>query len=170
MKYAQISLQDKELSEKEMERFMKKKNDKKMEIEDLEKEKMKIIQKKKNTQKNIPFGDLDANQQFDTSVNERKFFIDTLKIIAYRAETAMCNVIKKKMSNPEQARSLMRKLYSADADIEMDDSNHVLIVKIHNTNHWADDKILQCLCDNLNETQTVFPSTNLTIQFKLVTS
>ena len=132
MKYAQISLQDKELSEKEMERFMKKKNDKKMEIEDLEKEKMKII--------------------------------------AYRADTAMCNVIKKKMSNPEQARSLMRKLYSADADIEMDDSNHVLIVKIHNTNHWADDKILQCLCDNLNETQTVFPSTNLTIQFKLVTS
>jgi len=50
-------------------------------------------------------------------VNERKFFLDTLKVIAYRAETAMCNIIKKQMTNPEQARALMKKLYSADADI-----------------------------------------------------
>jgi hypothetical protein len=170
MKYAQISLQDKEMSEKEMERFIKKKSEKKTEIEDLEKEKMEIIQKKKNTKKKIPFGDLDDNQKFDTSVNERKFFLDTIKVIAYRAETAMCNTIKKQMSNPEQARSLIRKLYSADADIETDYLNNMLTVKIHSTNHWADDKILQNLCDNLNQTQTVFPATNLTIQFKLVTS
>ena len=52
-----------------------------MEIEDLEKEKMEIIQKKKNTQKKIPFGDLDDNLKFDTSVNERKFFLDTLKVM-----------------------------------------------------------------------------------------
>ena len=74
------------------------------------------------------------------------------------------------MANPEQARSLMRKLYSADADIETDKVNDFLIVKIHNTNHWAEDKILQNLCDNLNDTKTVFPSTNLTLKFKLVTS
>jgi hypothetical protein len=141
--YAQISLQDKEMSEKEMERFAKKK---------------------------IPFGELDENQKFDTSINERKFFLDTIKVIAYRAETAMCNIIKKPMSNPEQARSLMRKLYSADADIETDNVNNRLTIKIHNTNHWADDKILHNLCEHLNLTQTVFPATQLTMQFKLVTS
>jgi hypothetical protein len=37
------------------------------------------------------------------------------KIIAYRAETAMVNRIKKQMANPEQARSLIRKFYRADA-------------------------------------------------------
>jgi len=170
LKYAQISLQDREMTQKEMERFVKKKTEKIMEIEDLEKEKMDIIRKKKNIPKKIPFGDLDDNQKFDTSVNERKFFLDTLKVIAYRAETAMCNIIKKQMANPEQARSLMRKLYSADADIETDNVNNALIVKIHNTNHWAEDKILQNLCDNLNDTQTLFPSTNLTLKFKLVTT
>jgi len=169
-KYAAISLVDKEMTEKEMERFIKKKSDKKMEIEDLEKQKMEIIRKKKNTKKKISFGDLDDNQKFDTAVNERKFFLDTIKIIAYLAETAMCNTIKKQMSAPEQARTLMRKLYSSDADIETDNVNKILTVKIHNTNHWADDKILQNFCDNLNETQTVFPDTNLTIQYKLVTS
>jgi len=119
-KYAQISLQDKELSEKEIKRFIKKKSDLKIEIEKLEIEKSEIIQKKKNTLKKIPFSDLDDNQKFDTSVNVRKFFLDTIKVIAYRAETALCNTIKKQMTSPEQARSLMRKLYSADADIETD--------------------------------------------------
>jgi hypothetical protein len=169
MKYAGITLADRELSEKEMERFIKKKSDKKTEIEALEKEKQEIIQKKKNTKKKIPFGDLDENQKFDTSVNERKYFLDTIKVIAYRAETTMCNIIKKQMATPEQARALIRKLYAADADIETDNINHILTVKIHNTNHWADDKILQNLCDSLNQTKTVFPDTNLTIFFKLVT-
>jgi hypothetical protein len=170
MKYAEISLNDKEMTEKEIERFTIKKSDKKTEIEDLEKQKQEIIEKKKNTKKKIPFEDLPDHQKFDTSVNERKFFLDIIKIIAYRAETAMCNIIKKQMSNPEEARSLMRRLYSADADIETDMVNNILTVKIHNTNHWEEDKILQNLCDNLNETQTVFPETNLTLQFKLLTS
>jgi hypothetical protein len=170
VQYAEISLIDKEMTEKEMERFTKNKTEKKTEIEDLEKQKNDVIQKKKNTEKKIHFSDLDDNQKFDTSVNERKFFLDTIKIIAYRAETAMCNMMKKQMTNPSEARSLMRKLYSADADIEIDNGNNLLIVKIHNTNHWADDKILQNLCDNLNETQTVFPSTNLILQFKLVST
>jgi hypothetical protein len=91
-------------------------------------------------------------------------------VIAYRAEKAMCNMIKTQMASPEQACSLMRKLYSADADIETDNVNHILSVKIHNTNHWANDKILQDLCQQLNQTQTVFPDTNLTLKFNLVTS
>ena len=169
-KFAEISLIDKEMTEKEMERFMKKKSDKKTEIEDLEKQKSEIIQKKKNTKKKIQFDKLPDNLKFDTSVNERKFFLDTIKIIAYRAETAMCNMIKKQMTNPDEVRSLLRRLYQADADIETDCVNKILTVKIHNTNHWADDKILQNFCDNLNQTQTIFPSTDLTILFKLVTS
>jgi hypothetical protein len=169
-KYAEINLMDKEMSEKEMERFMKKKSDKKTEIEDLEKQKAVIIQKKKNTKKYISFGELDENQKFNTSVNERTFFFDIIKVIAWRAETAMCNMIKKWMSASAQARSMIRKLYSTDADIETDNINNILTVKIHNTNHWADDKILKNLCDHLNETQTVFPGTNLTLNYKMGTS
>ena len=170
IKYAAISLQNKEMSEKEIQRYIKKKNDIQLEIEDLEKQRTTIIEVKKKTQKKILFKDLDENQKFDTSVNERKFFLDTIKIIAYRAETALCNVIKKQMASPKQARALIRKLYASDADIETDQTNNLLIVKIHGTNHWADDKILEYLCEQLNETETKFPATNLTCLFKLVTS
>ena len=170
IKYAAISLQNKEMSEKEIQRYTKKKSDLKLEIEELEIQRTKIIEKKKKTQKKILFKDLDENQKFSTSVNERKFFLDTIKIIAYRAETALCNVIKKKMTSPQKARTIIRKLYTSDADIERDQKNNLLIVKIHRTNNWADDKILEYLCEQLNDTETKFPETNLTCVFKLVTS
>jgi hypothetical protein len=169
VKYAGISLQNKEMSEKEIQRYTQKKSDLQLEIKDLEKKRTAIIEKKKSIDKKILFKDLDENQKFTTSVNERKFFLDVIKIIAYHAETALCNIIKKQMASPQQARTLMRKLYTVDADIERNESNSVLIVKLHRTNHWADDKILEMLCDQLNETETKFPATNLTIQFKMVT-
>ena len=170
IKYAEISLQNKEMSAKEIERYIKKKSDMQLEIKDLENKRTGIIAKKNEVEKKILFKDLDENQKFSTSVNERKFFLDTIKIIAYRAETALCNIIKKQMASPQQARTLIRKLYSSDADIELDQLNALLIVKIHRTNHWADDCILEYLCSQLNETETVFPATNLTCLFKLVTS
>jgi hypothetical protein len=170
IKYAGTSLQNKEMSKREIQRYAKTKSDLQLEIEDLEKQRAEIIEKKRSIEKKILFKDLDENQKFTTSVNERKFFLDTIKIIAYRAETAMCNIIKKQMTSPQQARTLIRKLYSAGADIELDQNNSVLFVKLHRTNHWADDCILEYLCAQLNETETVFPATKLTCQFKLVTA
>jgi len=170
IKYAAVTLQNKEMSGKEIERYAKKKSDMQLEIEDLENQRTAIIEKKKNTEKKILFKDLDENQKFTTSVNERKLFLDTIKIIAYRAETALSNIIKKQMTSPQQARTLIRKLYTSDADIEPDQTNAVLTVKIHGTNRWTDDCILEYLCSQLNETETTFPATNLTCRFKLVTS
>jgi hypothetical protein len=170
VKYAGITLQNKEMSDKEIERYAKTKSDLQLEIEDLENRRAAIIEQKKSTEKKILFKDLDENQKFSASVNERKLFLDAIKIIAFRSETAMCNIIKPQMASPQQARTLIRKFYSSYADTEIDENNSILIVKIHGTNHWADDKILEYLCEQLNETETAFPATNLILQFKLVTS
>ncbi|MDR0573666.1 MAG: hypothetical protein LBG96_06480 [Tannerella sp.] len=132
-------------------------------------QKQEIIGKKSQTGKKITFGEAFENQKFLTCVNERKFFLDAIKIIAYQAETAMVNRIKKQMANPEQARSLIRKFYRADADIIVDNEKQVLHVKIHRTDHWADDKILVNLCKQLNQTQTIFPGSNPTLFYDLAT-
>jgi hypothetical protein len=169
IKYAETSLVDTgDLSEKKMEKHLKKKAEIEQDIEDLKRKLLEIIDKKKTVNKKISFSELEEYQKFDSSLNERKFFLDTIKIIAYRAETAMVNLVKKQMSNPEQARSLMRRLYSADADIEVDKTNHLLTVKIHRSNCWADDKVLEYLCEMLNETQTVFPASGLVLKFSLL--
>jgi hypothetical protein len=169
VKYAEISLIDnKDFSEKQMNKHIKKKAEIQQNIEALQKKKEDIIEKKKNTSKKITFNELDVNKKFDSSLNDRKFFPDTIKIIAYRAETAMVNLIKKQMANPEQARSLIRKFYSADADIEVDNLQNLLLIKLHRTNLWADDMLLEYLCQQLNDTMTVFPDSNLTLRFALL--
>jgi hypothetical protein len=74
------------------------------------------------------------------------------------------------MSSPEQARTLMRKFYTSDADIEVDKLNSRLIVKLHRTNHWHEDVILQKLCDVINQSETLFPSSTLTLLFVVGTN
>jgi hypothetical protein len=170
IKFAEISLQNKELSEKEMNKYLQKKAEYQQKIKDLENDRVAVIGKKKSVDKKIPFKELNDNQKFNTSLNERKFFLDTLKIIAYRAETALCNIIKKEMASPEQARSMIRKFYTSDADIQEDRENNLLIVNLHRTNHWYQDNILEKLCNILNQSETVFPSSNLTLVFKIGTS
>jgi hypothetical protein len=169
VKYAEISLiDDKDFSEKQMNKHIKKKAEIQQNIEVMQKKKEDIIKKRKKPIKKIAFSELDDSKKFDSSLNDRKFFLDAVKIIAYRAETAMVNLIKKQMANPEQARSLIRRFYGADADIDVDKSQNILHVKVHRSNHWADDKVLEDLCLHLNDTLTVFPASNLTICFSLL--
>jgi hypothetical protein len=169
VKYAEISLVNTDdMSEKQMDKHIQKKAEIKQNIEELQQKKDDIIEKKKSVDKKITFNKLDENQRFDTSLNDKKFFLDTIKIIAYRAETAMANLIKKQMSNPEQARSLIRRIYSSDADIEVDKEQKLLKIKLHRSNHWADDKVMEYLCQQLNDTQTIFHASNLTLVFSLL--
>lgn len=168
LKYAEASLCDKKLDEKQMEKHIKKKANIKEDIDALEKRREDTIEMKKTVGKKIFFKSAFENQQFITSVNERKFFLDTIKIIAYRAETAMVNLVKKEMASPQKARSLVKRLYQADADIHIDKQNNILNVHVHRSNNWADDKILYSLCQQLNATKTVFPETSLIISYDLV--
>ncbi len=39
----------------------------------------------------IPYAKLSENQRFDKVINQRKHFLNTIKLIAYRAETALSN-------------------------------------------------------------------------------
>jgi hypothetical protein len=146
MKYAEMSLSENNMSDKQMEKHIRKKAAIKQEIEALQEKRADIIARKKVTDKKIIFGEVYENKVLKTAINERKFFLDTIKIIAYRAETALANIIKKKMSVPDRARSLIRTIYHSDADIKVDNENKILSVNIHRSNHWADDEVIDFLC------------------------
>jgi hypothetical protein len=96
--------------------------------------------------------------------------MDNIKMIAYRAETAMYNMIKNQLSHPDEDRKLLQQIYTSDADIIPDYSNKTLTVKLHNLNNKKDDKAVQYLCEKLNETETEFPGTNLKVIYQLLSS
>jgi len=91
--YAALLLDD-EIEEKNIQEFVQKKAELKEIIELLEKEVEVLKSQRKETNKHIFFSDLPEEEKFKTLKKKGKQFIDTIKMIAYRAETAMANILQ----------------------------------------------------------------------------
>ena len=170
LKFSSLILEDTPIEKKEMEKYLIQKEELKTEIEQREKEIEQIKEKKKSTPRKITYSELPEHEKFNNVINERKYFLDTIKLITYRAETAMSNIIKQYMSHEDESRLLLKQIYKTDANIKVDKENNRLIVEIHRLAYWKDDKILEKLCEVMNETQIQFPDTNLTLFYKMVSS
>jgi hypothetical protein len=70
-----------------------------------------LKQQRKNVDKHTTLGELPKQQQFSKLAEEKKHIMDTIKMIAYRAETAMANIFKNKMNRTDDARTLLTQLY-----------------------------------------------------------
>lgn len=90
----------------------------------------------------------------------------TIKMIAYRAETAMANLLKECMSRKEDTRSEVRNLYLTTADVIPDEKAGTLTVFLHPLANQSNDTAVETLLAELNATETLFPGTNLRLVFK----
>ena len=111
-------------------------------------------------------------KRFDARVRtERKHFVDTLKMIAYRAESSMASLLAEHMARgADDARALLRQLFRAEADLMPDLEAKTLTVRLHHLTQAAHDQAIEQLLAELNATQTVFPGTQITLVFKLGSS
>lgn len=169
-KFSSLVLANTPIEKREMEKYLLQKEALKTEIEQRETEIEQVKAEKKTIPRKITYSELPEIEKFDSVVNERKHFLDTIKIIAYRAETALSNIIKQDMSHEDESRLLLKQIYKTDANIKVDQENKRLVVEIHHLAYWKDDKILEKLCHAMNETQMQFPDTELTLFYKLVSS
>jgi hypothetical protein len=169
-KFATLTLQYESIDEKTMEKYISKKEELKDEIEQKETEIEQIKLQRKSVPKRITYSELPENEKFDNVINQRKHFLDTIKLITYRAETALSNMAKEYMSHKDESRILLKQIYKTDANLIVDDENQKLIVEIHRLAHWKDDVVLEKLCTAINLTETKFPDSNLTLIYRLVSS
>jgi hypothetical protein len=115
--------------------------------------------------KHLAIKDLPVEDRFQALRSEKKHFIDTIKLIAYRAETAMAALAREHMARQDDARSLMRQLYESAADLAPDPQNHTLTVRLHHLSARVHDEVIARLCNELTATETVFPGTDLRLIF-----
>ena len=140
---------------------------------EIEKEAADIDQLKierKETPKHIEIKELPEEDRFQKLAHRSKHFIDTLKIVAYRAETAMANAVREHLGehHQDEARTYIRKLYTNEANLCPDHAAETLTVEIHSLATPKDNRILRDLCEQLNETRTRYPGTNLRMIYKPV--
>jgi prepilin-type processing-associated H-X9-DG protein len=125
---------------------------------------------RKALQKHVPIKELSEDQRFSQLRLEKKHFIDTIKLIAYRAETAMAQIAREQMHRLEDARSLMRQLYRTEADLIPDQENKTLTVRLHPLTANVHDQAIRHLCDELNASDTLFPGTDMRLAYEIIGS
>jgi hypothetical protein len=137
-------------------------------IEQTEKELDDIKREIKEIPKRVAMGDLDEADRFRGLSSGRKRLLDTIKMVAYRAETAMAQLLKSSTVDGSEARRLLLDLFNSEADILPDPENKVLRVRVHNASRPAANRSLAAMFEVLNETKTNYPGTDLEIYYDLV--
>jgi len=130
----------------------------------------KLKAERKNIVKHIQIKDLPDEDRFQKLAHRSKHFIDILKIIAYRAETAMADIIREAMGkhHRDEARSFIQKICTTEANLRPDAQAGVLFVEIHSLATPKDNRILQSLCEEMNSMCLCYPGTELLLVYNLV--
>ena len=140
------------------------------EIEHLQDELKTLKEQRKETPSHLDIKDLPEESRFRRLSTHSKQLLDTLKMIAYRAETAMANILAPFLARPDEARSLLRAIYTTEADLLPDVEAGTLTVRLHHMAHGVSDRAVRKLCDELNSTATLFPRSNLRLILQIGTS
>jgi hypothetical protein len=165
-KFAAMSL-DEPIEPKHVEPFLQRKAVLQEEIENLQRELEALKAKRKETPHHVSVDELPEEARFRRLSTQSKHLIDTIKMIAYRAETAMANSLREHLKRPDEARRLLRALYTTEADLLPDTEAGTLTVRLHHGANAATNQVIEKLCEELNATETVFPRTNLRLVLKL---
>ena len=153
-----------------VEAFLEKKSSLQESIEHLQNKIKELKAKRKDVPRHTTLKDLPDEQRFEQLSTQSKHLIDTIKMIAYRAETAMASLLQPYLSTPDESRRLLQALYQSEADLLPDHQQGTLTVQLHHLANPRFDKVIRKLCEDLNATETRFPGTKLLLVMKLGSS
>ncbi|RZB33758.1 MAG: hypothetical protein SRB2_03869 [Desulfobacteraceae bacterium Eth-SRB2] len=121
----------------------------------------------KGTSKHITWGQLDDKDKFLRLLPGRKRLMDTIRMIAYRAETAMVGLITGPAVDSSDARRLLQNLFVTEADILPDPENEQLNIRVHSASRPAANRALVQLFEHLNKAEVKYPGTEMRLAYEL---
>jgi hypothetical protein len=135
--------------------------------------KQKTVDQLLKTRETIPgkikLADMPQGQRINKLKTESAYFMSTLKMICYRAESSIANLLHGVYGRyTDEKRMFIKNMIATPADIIPDDNNHTLTIKLHSLNTPKNNGLLSQICETLNETETIFPGTDLRLIFKPV--
>ena len=123
---------------------------------------------RRKTAKKVTLDSLPEDQRPTQLLPLNKKFTDTVKMIAYRAETALVGMLRRNLKNEDEARALVRELFVSSADIEPDDKAGTLTIRIHRMASPAHDKAIAALLEELTELHFCHPQTGARMIYSLI--
>jgi hypothetical protein len=152
-----------------VEAFLKKKAALQQDIEQLQTQLQERKQERAALAHHVPLGQVPVAERFDRLSSGSKDLVDTIKLVAYRAETAMAHLVRPALAKGRQdeERRLLQSLYASEADLLPDEAAGTLTVRLHYPANPMLGRAIGQLCAELTATETVFPTTKLRLVYEL---
>ena len=150
------------------ERWVTKKAELLEQIEQYESELGRLKIKLKGESRHITWEGLDENDKFFRLLPGRKRLMDTVKMISYRAETAMADLLKGPTVDMAAGRRLLQDLYVTEADILPRPKENFLHIRVHNASRPAANVALAKLFAELNAAEVCYPGTHMRMTYELM--
>jgi transposase len=137
------------------------------EIDQFEHELADINSQLKTTPSHLAWDELPETDKFQRLAPSRKQLVDTVKMIAYRAETALASLVREELARTDDARSLLRDLFRSAADLLPDLEQGILRVQIHPMSNPRSNRAIAHLLDHLNAAEFTCPGTHLRLVYSI---
>jgi transposase len=137
-------------------------------IEQIEHEWAEVKRQRQATPHHLAWDELPEESKFQRLAPSRKRLMDTVKLIAYRAETAMTAVLRAELARDDDARALVRELFRSEADMSPDPARGQLTIGVHGLTNPRSNRAILHLLDELNAAAHTYPGTKLKLVYTLV--
>lgn len=140
------------------------------EIESLEAEEQEILAQRAQHPYKISIEEMPEHTRYNKLKTESKHLQNIIKIICYRAETAIANLLAahyRKSSN--EIRALVKSIIFAKSDLYPDYQTDTLLVRLNSLATPRDNLAIREICQTLNDYEAVFPGTKLKLVYKTAT-
>lgn len=115
----------------------------------------------------IQLKDMPLQNRYNKLKNESKMLMNIIKMICYRAETAVANELMANHVNAkDQKRMLVKQIIQNNADLIPDYDQKTLTVVLHSLSAQRFNEEAHKLAQLLNQTETIFPGSDLKLIFK----
>lgn len=141
--------------------------DRLQEIQQLEEKIARVKAQRREVKRKVRIEDLPEEERPTQLRPFGKLFTDTIKMIAYRAETAMVGLLRPYLAKEEEARALIRELFVSSADLRPSTEDNTLYVCVHRMASPVHDRAIEALLEKLNQENFCHPETGMKILYNL---
>ena len=131
-------------------------------IEIMNQEEKILVEEREKIPPKVTLSEMPEDKRYNQLKPEHKHFINIIKMISYRAETALVQTLSPHFKrDKEESRMLIKQLFNTPADIIPDYENKTLTVKISGLAANRFNEAIYELLTELNKTETNYPGTEL---------
>lgn len=134
------------------------------------KEEQDLLSQRKQVDSTITLEDMPEDIRYNTIQLESKYFTNIIKMICYRAETSLANLIYpflKKSIN--EKRMFVKNIINSSIDIKVNDKEKLLEISLYSLSTPRENEMVLKICKLLNENNCKYPGTDLTLRYNLAT-